>query len=188
MWAGSSTGECLICTQMMEVRFLSCPPKGYMPFDTPLTDDEEKRFKTWKHKYAPNDSGQDYDFRGAFKSGLTPGADGHWRDTYKKPNHETFSDESIYSSLTGTKPGHWNGDKFMSFDTLQNVFKNHLQQQQSQSPSFDYEAHQRESLTTGPFADAHKRQSVWKDVPSVSTIQEQQHEELEHLKSIEPEE
>jgi len=59
---------------------------------------------------APTDSGEDYDFPGAYKAGVQPDPmTGHWPDTYKKPNHPTFSEESIYSSLTGTKPGRWTG-------------------------------------------------------------------------------
>jgi len=86
-----------------------------MAFDTPLDADEELQFQAWKSQNAPNDSGEDYDLRGAFKAGLLPGADGHWADTYKKPNHPTFSDQSIYSSLTDTKPGTWVGPQHQTF-------------------------------------------------------------------------
>ena len=83
-------------------------------FDTKLTPSEEAEFKVWKQKYAPKDSGMDYDLRGAFKAGEKPGADGHWTDKFKKPNHPTFSDQSQYAqgefkSLAGT----WKGDKFI---------------------------------------------------------------------------
>jgi len=81
-------------------------------FDTILTVPEEREFKAWKQQYAPNDSGADYDLRGAFKAGLTPDSTtGHWPDTYKKPNHPTFSDESKYAQY-GT-PGHWEGETFI---------------------------------------------------------------------------
>jgi len=92
-----------------------------MPFDTKLNPGEERKFQSWKSKHAPKDSGADYDLRGAYKSGLKPDVTGHWPDTYKKPNHETFSDESIYSSLTGTKPGRWTGankDVYTPFERL----------------------------------------------------------------------
>lgn len=85
------------------------------PYETALTDSEEQAFKDWKVKYAPADSGADYDLRGAFKAGITPDAKtGHWPDTFKKPNHPTFSPESIYhpqnpssplSAVPQTKPG-----------------------------------------------------------------------------------
>lgn len=85
-------------------------------FDTPLSPLEERLFRSWKERYAPNDSGEDYDLRGAFKAGLTPDPQtGHWPDTYKKPNHPTFSDRSIYSSLAGTKPGSWKGESYIPF-------------------------------------------------------------------------
>lgn len=57
------------------------------------------------------DSGQDYDFRAAVQAGETPDASGHWTDKFKKPNHPTFSDESIYAG--SGNPGHWNGNQFI---------------------------------------------------------------------------
>lgn len=79
-------------------------------FDTPLTSSEEIRFQSWKKTYAPNDSGEDYDLRGAFKAGLKPDPKtGHWPDTFKKPNEPTFSNESIYAKYAPDKAGHWEG-------------------------------------------------------------------------------
>jgi hypothetical protein len=40
----------------------------------------------------------DYDLRGAWLSGAAKAKNGHLPDTYKKPNHPTFSAESKYSS------------------------------------------------------------------------------------------
>lgn len=75
------------------------------PYETTLTDSEEQAFKDWKIKYAPADSGADYDLRGAFKAGITPDAKtGHWPDTFKKPNHPTFSPESIYHPQNPSSP------------------------------------------------------------------------------------
>lgn len=83
-------------------------------FDTKLTPDEEVSFQAWKRKYAPNDSGEDYDLRGAYKAGLTPDAQtGHWPDTFKKPNHPTFSDQSQYAKDAPDKAGHWDGDTYV---------------------------------------------------------------------------
>lgn len=65
-------------------------------YNTPLTAKEVIEFDKWKAKYAPKDSGKDYDLRGAFKAGLKP-TNGHWPDTFKKPNHPTFSRESVYA-------------------------------------------------------------------------------------------
>lgn len=88
------------------------PEKSY---DTKLTPAEEDAFQQWKLKFAPNDSGADYDLRGAFKSGLTPDPKtGHWPDTYKKPNHPTFSNESQYATgEDSARAGHWEGDTFV---------------------------------------------------------------------------
>src|SRR5229473_3176011 len=47
-------------------------PIDHDPWETKLSEDDEKKFQTWKQQYAPNDSGADYDLRGAFKEGLTP--------------------------------------------------------------------------------------------------------------------
>lgn len=77
-------------------------------YNTPLTSDEEKGFKTWKQENAPNDSGEDYDLRGAYLGGAKPAENGHFPDTWKKPNHPTFSNESIYAPYGN--PGHWEGD------------------------------------------------------------------------------
>lgn len=88
--------------------------KSLGQFDTPLSPDEESRFRTWKQKYAPRDSGADYDLRGAFKAGITPDPkSGHWPDTFKKPNHPTFSIESKYAAQVPSKAGSWNGNNFI---------------------------------------------------------------------------
>lgn len=89
------------------------------PYDTTLSKDEESKFQDWKQKYAPNDSGYDYDLRGAFKAGLKPDPEtGHWPDTFKKPNHPTFSNESIYYPYAPQKAGHWEGEKFIPPDNV----------------------------------------------------------------------
>lgn len=86
------------------------PKTGY---ELPLDHNDEPKYEQWKQKYAPNDSGGDYDLRGAYKAGLTPGPDGHWLDTFKKPNHPTFSDESVYAEYAPDKAGSWDNDKYV---------------------------------------------------------------------------
>lgn len=81
-------------------------------YDTALSPEEETQFQAWKRKYAPHDSGEDYDLRGAFKAGLQPAENGHWADTYKKPNHPTFSDQSQYAAFGN--PGSWEGDTYIA--------------------------------------------------------------------------
>jgi hypothetical protein len=89
-------------------------------YDTPLSPDEEGQFQTWKAQNAPRDSGVDYDLRGAFKAGLKPAENGHWPDTFKKPNHPTFSNESKYAvGEDAAKAGRWEGEQFISPEKTQ---------------------------------------------------------------------
>lgn len=84
------------------------------PYETVLTPEEEAKFRVWKQQYAPRDSGQDYDLRGAFKAGLQPGSNGHWDDRFKKPNHPTFSKFSQYAAgENAAKAGTWNGETYV---------------------------------------------------------------------------
>ncbi len=80
-------------------------------FETKLPPEHETKFQQWKAQNAPNDSGEDYDLRGAYLQNATGKNDprGHGPDTFKKPNHPTFSDQSQYS--TPEQPGgHWDTD------------------------------------------------------------------------------
>ena len=83
-------------------------------YDTKLEPDDEKSFQRWKSRMAPKDSGADYDLRGAYKSGAAQAKNGHWPDTFKKPNHPTFSDQSQYAvGEDRDRAGHWDGDNFI---------------------------------------------------------------------------
>lgn len=85
-----------------------------MAYDTKLQPEEETKFQQWKSVNAPKDSGEDYDLRGAYKSGLSKDIkSGHWPDTYKKPNHPTFSDQSIYAKQAPERAGHWDGETYI---------------------------------------------------------------------------
>lgn len=54
----------------------------------------------------------DYDYYSYYRNGdATSYKGGHFPDTYKRTNHSTFSDESIYSTPEN-KGGHWNGEVF----------------------------------------------------------------------------
>lgn len=83
-------------------------------WDTPLGEEDEKAFQKWRTKNVPKwDSGEDYDFRGAFKSGAMSDAKSkHWTDEHKKPNHQTFSNESKYAKDLPDLAGSWQGEKF----------------------------------------------------------------------------
>ena len=86
-------------------------------FETRIPPDQEPAFQAWKAVNAllPSgdlDSGADYDYHGAFLAGVKPDpVTGRWPETFKKPNHPTFSDQSKYAQY-GT-PGHWSGDRYV---------------------------------------------------------------------------
>lgn len=86
------------------------------PYDTRLAAGEEAGFQSWKQQNAPSDSGMDYDLRGAFKAGVTRDpVTGHMPDTFKKPNHPTFSNESQYGRVpyaAAAKAGSWVGEQY----------------------------------------------------------------------------
>jgi hypothetical protein len=53
----------------------------------------------------------DYDLIGAIQSGLGRDQEtGHWVDTYKRPEHPTFSNESIYYR-PWMKAGYWDDNE-----------------------------------------------------------------------------
>ncbi len=84
-------------------------PIQYKTYDTQLTPEQ---LQSYGSKFSPQDS-QDYDMQGYFKANPnvepnTPGT--HYPDTYKKPNHMTFSDESVYHGQDGNIGGHWGTD------------------------------------------------------------------------------
>lgn len=79
-------------------------------YNTQLSPREEALFQDWlKQSGRSVDELYDYDLRGAWKSGDVFKLDGrgHLPDTYKKPNHPTFSNESQYSGQDGFVGGHW---------------------------------------------------------------------------------
>ncbi len=69
-----------------------------MPFDSQLSPLEEMLFRAWAGKRVEDT--EDYDLRGYYSGGgsATPVGEGHLTDRYKKPNHPTFSTESMYST------------------------------------------------------------------------------------------
>lgn len=82
-------------------------------FETVLPPEQEAAFEEWKARNAPDDSGYDYDLRGAFAAGAEPAENGHWPDTFKKPWHPTFSDESQYAVDAPDLAGHWIGETYV---------------------------------------------------------------------------
>lgn len=87
-------------------------------YNTKLSDSDEAKFQEWAQKNNRLGDLFDYDMRGFWKSGDAQAANGHFPDTYKKPNHPTFSNESQYdgSKLPDGSIAHggsWDGDKFI---------------------------------------------------------------------------
>ncbi len=109
---GLQSAEQILGQGQQEIGGAKAAPQKPQQFETPLNAADEDSFQAWRQQNAPNDSGVDYDLRGAFKAGATPDANGHWPDTFKKPNHPTFSDQSMYASAAPGKAGRWDGDKF----------------------------------------------------------------------------
>jgi hypothetical protein len=74
-------------------------------YNTPLTPELQNSYST---RYSPNDS-YDYDMSGFHASNPNPNmTEGqHFPDTFKKPNHPTFSDQSQYHGIDGNEGGHW---------------------------------------------------------------------------------
>lgn len=75
-------------------------------YNTALSPEEEAAYSAWAQKSGRTGDVYDYDLRGAWRAGLTK-TDGHLPDTYKKPNHPTFSNESQYNGVDGAQGGSW---------------------------------------------------------------------------------
>lgn len=87
-------------TQDMTVALgMGALPRHTTAYDTMLKPDQAAGFQAWKAQNAPNDSGVDYDLKGAYLAGVKPDARGHMPDTFKKPNEMTFSTQSQYNGL-----------------------------------------------------------------------------------------
>jgi hypothetical protein len=87
-------------------------------YNTELTKEEEKDFDKWAEEESKK-QGRDilmdkgaYDVQGFWKSGdwKNRDADNHGTDTWKKPNHPTFSNQSKYNGAGGWYGGNWTED------------------------------------------------------------------------------
>lgn len=82
-------------------------------YNTKLTPQEQVDFEAWlqdQSKQKGRDVSMDmgsYDLQGYWKNDRTEDGDGHMTDRYKKPNHPTFSDQSMYSGVDGYEGGKW---------------------------------------------------------------------------------
>lgn len=77
-------------------------------YNTKLSESDEKLYQLWL-KTLPKEQQNtyDYDMRGAWQAGKGQGGNGHFTDRFKKPNHPTFSNESIYNGADGQYGGDW---------------------------------------------------------------------------------
>jgi hypothetical protein len=87
-------------------------------YNTVLPEFAEKGFQSWmktQSKTTGRDLKQDlhdYDLRGYFRENGAVNLSGvHLTDKYKKPNHPTFSSNSIYQGIDGHEGGQWIKDK-----------------------------------------------------------------------------
>lgn len=80
---------------------------GGKSYDTLLEPAKETAFRAWAGNKIADTA--DYDLRGAWLANAQASSNGHLPDTYKKPNHPTFSDQSIYST-PGRQGGTWAGN------------------------------------------------------------------------------
>jgi hypothetical protein len=67
-------------------------------FNTPLSAEDEAKFQQFIQASGRQKDLYNYDLRGAWKADAKAAGNGHLPDTWKKPNHPTFSEESQYSS------------------------------------------------------------------------------------------
>ena len=77
-------------------------------YNTQLTPEEEQVFLQWQSANPGLGNTYDYDSRGFWKSGAATSANNHGADTWKKPNHPTFSSYSQYNGVDGYQGGNWN--------------------------------------------------------------------------------
>jgi len=85
-------------------------------YNTKLSTGDETKYKQWQQQQSQivgrnlSADERDYDMRGFWKANPTfsyADPSQHLNDTYKKPNHPTFSNESIYSGKDGYVGGQW---------------------------------------------------------------------------------
>lgn len=79
-------------------------------YNTPLSQGQESAFLDWARKNGKLADLADYDLRGAWAAGVAKDERGHLPDTFKKPNHPTFSTESQYHGVNGAQGGTWAKD------------------------------------------------------------------------------
>lgn len=77
-------------------------------YNSYLPKDKEELYELWLKAFPKEQQNTyDYDMIGAFIGGVQSGENNHLPDTYKKPNHPTFSVDSQYHGSNGRYGGRW---------------------------------------------------------------------------------
>ena len=83
-------------------------------YNTHLDTADEILFQVWATSHGRRHDAYDYDIRGAWKAivggTMSMDARGHLGDMFKKPNHPTFSNQSVYHGVDGFEGGVWGQD------------------------------------------------------------------------------
>jgi hypothetical protein len=85
-------------------------------YNTPLSPEDEAAFQSWAAKNGNSKDLFNYDLRGDWLAGAKRDGRNHGSDDFKKPNHSTFSDGSIYNGKDGYEGGQWTGDDAKGWD------------------------------------------------------------------------
>ena len=76
-------------------------------YNSSVPEEKQDLYELWLKAFPEHQrSTYDYDLAGAFMAGVESEG-GHLPDTFKKPNHPTFSDGSIYHGVDGNVGGQW---------------------------------------------------------------------------------
>lgn len=78
-------------------------------YNTRLSPQEEQAYQQWAQQNNRLNDDADYDMRGAWKANIGQSGNGHYPDTFKKPNHPTFSDQSMYHGIENPNGGQFIG-------------------------------------------------------------------------------
>ena len=81
-------------------------------YNTQLSPEQEAQFSLWAAQNPRLGSTEDYDARGFWQAGGQSAANGHGSDKWKKPNHPTFSDQSIDNGMESPWGGVYEGGKW----------------------------------------------------------------------------
>jgi len=109
-------------------------------FNTPLTPQDEAMFQQQLAKSGQAEDLYNYDLRGAWQENpkvLDRKSGEHGTDTYKKPNHDTFSDQSQYHGAVSPW-GKYEGGSWSKNDTVYTPSANMLRNTHSLSTMMDY--------------------------------------------------